>query len=147
MQGFNLTQRLFCFTIEIEGLANLCLITGHMTHVKARIEVNVPRKRKGSSQHEKGMEKFFDFIVRAIIQHIDFEIVKAVIIASPGFIKDGFFDYLISYCTKMNSKNILENKHKFILCHSSSGHKHALKEVLSDPSVTARLADTKAVSV
>ena len=27
--------------------------------------------------------------------------------------------------------------------HSSSGHKHALEEVLGQPEVTARLADTK----
>lgn len=29
--------------------------------------------------------------------------------------------------------------------HSSSGHKYALKEVLSDPAVTTRLADTKVI--
>ena len=37
----------------------------------------------------------------------------------------------------------MENKSKFLLVHSSSGHKQALKEVLSDPVVTAKLADTK----
>lgn len=38
---------------------------------------------------------------------------------------------------------IIENKSKFVLIHSSSGHKHALTEVMQDPSVQAKLADTK----
>ena len=37
----------------------------------------------------------------------------------------------------------MENKPKFLLVHSSSGHKHVLKEVLSHLSVSVRLADTK----
>eukprot|EP01135_Chromosphaera_perkinsii_P009350 Nk52_evm26s1737 gene=Nk52_evmTU26s1737 len=129
-----------------EGLANICLITGHMTHVKAKIEVSVPRKRKGSTQHEKGLTKFFEYIVRAILQHIDFDIVKAVILASPGFLKDQFHEYLVSYAVRSQTKALLDNKAKFILCHSSSGHKYSLKEVLSDPSLTTRLQDTKAAA-
>ena len=41
-------------------------------------------------------------------------------------------------------KPLLENKGKIVLLHASSGHKIALKEVLSDPAVQSRLADTKA---
>ena len=44
---------------------------------------------------------------------------------------------------KQDIKVLLESKPKFLLVHSSSGHKQALKEVLSHPSVTVRLADTK----
>lgn len=37
-----------------EGLANVCLVTSCMTLVRARIETNIPRKRKGQcSQHDK----------------------------------------------------------------------------------------------
>merc|ERR1712141_770632 len=39
-----------------------------------------------------------------------------------------------------------ENKSKFILVHSSSGFKHSLQEVLSDPAISSRLSDTKATS-
>ena len=44
---------------------------------------------------------------------------------------------------KQDIKVLMENKPKFLLVHSSSGHKQALKEVLSHPSVSVRLADTK----
>ena len=37
-----------------EGIAHVCLLTGAMTIVRAKIDVAIPRKRKGSSsQYEK----------------------------------------------------------------------------------------------
>ena len=37
-----------------EGLAQICLVTSSMTLVRAKIETNIPRKRKGScTQHDK----------------------------------------------------------------------------------------------
>lgn len=47
-----------------EGLANVCLVTGAMTLVRAKIDVTIPRKRKGStSQHEKVSNdlQFYDY--------------------------------------------------------------------------------------
>lgn len=38
----------------------------------------------------------------------------------------------------------MENRPKFVLIHSSSGHKHSLNEVMQDPAIQAKLADTKA---
>ena len=40
----------------------------------------------------------------------------------------------------------MSNRDKFIQVHSSSGHKHALQEVLKDPFIRAKLADTKAAN-
>lgn len=37
-----------------DGLAFICLITANMTLVRSKIDIAIPRKRKGStSQHEK----------------------------------------------------------------------------------------------
>lgn len=45
-----------------------------MTLVRAKIDVQIPRKRKGlCSQHEKGVNRFFDTIIRAIKQHVNFD--------------------------------------------------------------------------
>ena len=52
-------------------------------------------------------------------------------------------DYFIFQAVKTDNKLLFENKGKFLLVHSSSGYKHALKEVLQDPAVLARLVDTK----
>ncbi|ESP05086.1 hypothetical protein LOTGIDRAFT_208023 [Lottia gigantea] len=128
-----------------EGLAHVCLITSCMTLVRAKLETHIPRKRRGScEQHTKGLNRFYDQILQAILRHVNFEVVKCVLIASPGFVKDQFSEYLFSQAIKQDLKVITENKSKFVLVHSSSGFKHSLKEVLADPTVTARLADTKA---
>jgi protein pelota len=41
---------------------------------------------------------------------------------------------------------LLQHKRKFILVHSSSGHKHALEKVMRDPAIQIRLADIKAAA-
>jgi len=65
--------------------------------------------------------------MQAFLRHINFEIVKCVLIASPGFVKDQFYDYMIQQAAKMDNKALLDNKDKFLLVHASSGFKHSLK--------------------
>lgn len=128
-----------------EGMAHVCLVTGAMTLVRAKIDVAIPRKRKGStSQHEKGLQKFYDNILQAILRHVNFDITRCILVASPGFVKDHFFDYMMQWAIKNDNRVLIENKSKFLLIHASSGFKHSLKEVLADPAVTSRMADTKA---
>jgi len=131
--------------IMSEGNCQVCLVTSCMTITRSKIDVNIPRKRRGDcSQHEKGLVKFYDQVLQAILRHVNFDVVKAVIIASPGFVRQQFFDYIYQQAVKTDNKILFENKSKFMLVHSSSGFKHSLKEVLQDPAVQARLADTKA---
>jgi len=131
--------------IMAEGTALVCLVTSCMTVTRAKVEVSIPRKRRGDvSQHEKGLNKFYDQCIQAIIRHVNFDVVKAVIIASPGFVRQKFFDYMYQQAVKTDNKLLFEHKSKFLLVHSSSGFKHSLKEVLQDPAVQAKLADTKA---
>ncbi|KAK6191506.1 hypothetical protein SNE40_003175 [Patella caerulea] len=128
-----------------EGLAHVCLVTSCMTLVRAKLETHIPRKRRGScEQHTKGLHRFYDQILQAILRHVNFDVVKCVLIASPGFVKDQFAEYLFAQAIKQDYKILTENKSKFILVHSSSGFKHSLKEILADPVVTSKLADTKA---
>jgi len=128
-----------------EGLAHLCLITAHMTVLRAKIEQPIPRKRRGSSsQHDKSLLRFYDSVMQSILRHVDFGIIKAVVVASPGFVKDDFFRYMFDQAVKQDIKLLHENRAKFILVHSTSGHKRAVNEVLADPAIASRLADTKA---
>jgi len=128
-----------------EGLAHVCLVLSSMTLVKAKIEVQIPRKRRGSSQqHDKAVLKFFDSILQAILRHINFDVVKCLILASPGFVKDQCYEYMFKEAVKMDNKLLFDNKSKFMLVHTSSGFKHSLQEALTDPGVMNRLSDTKA---
>jgi len=136
-----------CAVVMQEGLAHICLVTSCMTLVRAKIDMNIPRKRKGlCAQHDKAVGKFFDQVMTGLLRHVNFDVVKCVLIASPGFVKDQFYEYMFQQAVKLDNKLLLDNKSKFLLVHSSSGFKHSLKEVLQDPAITARLADTKASS-
>ena len=126
------------------GLANVCLVTRNMTVPLARIEQSIPKQRQGSSNTQKATEKFYQTILHTMLSKFNFEVLKAVIIASPGFYKDDFHKWLLEEAFKKDIKPIVNNKHMFLLCRASSGHKYSLKEILQDPLVLDKLVDVKA---
>lgn len=56
-------------------------------------------------------------------------VVKCILIASPGFVKDQFISYLFREAVRQDNKILLENRPKFMPVHSSSGHKYSLKGI------------------
>eukprot|EP00850_Spirogloea_muscicola_P019872 SM000201S05928 [mRNA] locus=s201:91467:95419:+ [translate_table: standard] len=92
----------------------------------------------------QAMNRFFEQTLQAVLRHVDFGIVRCLILASPGFTKDQFYEFLMIEATRRELRAIIENKNRIILAHSSSGYKHSLKEVLAEPAVLARVKDTKA---
>jgi protein pelota len=125
------------------GLAHVCLVTGSVTITKARIDMNIPKKRTGSSAHAKAITKFHDAIYRAILTHVPLDKVKCILVGSPGFQKDDFYKYLLAESVRRDDRPFIENKAKFVTCHSSSGHKCAIEELFSDPSILSKVTETK----
>jgi protein pelota len=125
------------------GLAHVCLVTGALTITKARIDVNIPKKRTGSSQHAKATTKFFEAIYKAILLHIDFTKVKCIVVGSPGFLANDWLAYMKLESVRRNDRPFIESKSKFVLCKASSGHKHALEEIFADPTIAAQMTETK----
>lgn len=69
-----------------QGLAHVCLVTAFMTLCRAKIDVNIPRKRKGHcSQHEKGLQKFYDAVIQGIMRHVNFESKMLSLVIKWGF--------------------------------------------------------------
>lgn len=127
-----------------EGYANIILITETTTSVVQKLEVNIPKKRMGSTtSYDKAVSKFHQSIYSSLLRNVKLNEIKAVLIASPGFYKDQLFDFIMKNAQKDNNRLILDNKKKFVLLHSSSGHKAALIEALQDPSVQSTLSSTK----
>ncbi|KAL3077248.1 hypothetical protein niasHS_013237 [Heterodera schachtii] len=129
-----------------EGLANVCLIGSSMTVVKSKIDMQIARKRKGlTSQHDKSLVAFMNAICAAFVRHVNIELIKCVVVASPGFLRDQFIEFFWQYIEREGLKQqFAPHRGKFVLVHSSSGFKHALNEALSDATVSQRLSDTKA---
>ncbi|KAF2817321.1 uncharacterized protein BDZ99DRAFT_404892 [Mytilinidion resinicola] len=131
-----------------EGLANVCLITEHQTILRQKVEVAIPRKRKGGIDgHDKGLDRFFTTLLRTLLNHIDLPSqtppYTPVLLASPGFLASAFQTYIKTIATATTNKPLLALLPSILIAHSSSGHQHALTEVLSSPAVLAKLADTK----
>ncbi|XVE62215.1 hypothetical protein DITRI_Ditri06bG0100600 [Diplodiscus trichospermus] len=117
-----------------EGLANILLVGKSMTSTRSRIETSIPRKHGPAIA---GYEKAF-------LKHIDFNVVRCAVIASPGFTKDQFHRHLLLEAERRQLRPIIENKSRIILVHTSSGYKHSLREVLDAPNVMNMIKDTKA---
>jgi protein pelota len=104
------------------------------------MSVSIPRKAaaSGVSQHEKALGKFYATLFDSFLRHVPFGTVgiRAIVIASPGWIRDGVYDYLLAEATKRGDK-ILQRalREKVIRVHISSPHVHSLVEVLKSPEV------------
>jgi protein pelota len=80
-----------------EGLAQICLLTENMTVVKLRVESNVPKKRRGTTtDHDKGLVKFFDQVYQGICQHINFELIKVFNLINKGL--DNRITWILQGC-------------------------------------------------
>ncbi|KAF2748334.1 hypothetical protein M011DRAFT_466741 [Sporormia fimetaria CBS 119925] len=135
-----------------EGTANICIITEHQTIVRQRVEVAVPRKRRGGIDgHDKGMEKFFSTTLSTLLRHMenakstqqDTEKTTPLLLASPGFVAQAFQSYIKAEATRTMNKTLLALVPTILVAHSSTHHVHALKEVLSSPAIMSKLSDTK----
>lgn len=128
-----------------EGTASVCLITDSMTVVRARIDMQIPRKRRlTGAAHDKSVTKFFEAVLQAVLANIDFEHVKCVIVASPAFTKDQFLEYMHAEAVRRHLTAITTHRGLFLPVHCTSGHLVALKEILEDETIMARISDTKA---
>ncbi|KAF2261200.1 hypothetical protein CC78DRAFT_535813 [Lojkania enalia] len=147
------TQRAELWAVVMdEGLANICLITEHQTILRQRVEVPVPRKRRGGLDgHDKGMEKFYSTTLSTLLRHLDLgnampqqtDKTVPLLLASPGFVAQSFLQYIKTEATRTTNKQLLALLPSVLVAHSSSPHLHSLSEVLSSPAIKAKLSDTK----
>lgn len=128
-----------------EGVAHLCLVTDTMTVLRNKIEKAIPRKSRdaGGSSHDKSLAKFLDMVQATVSRNFDFEKLKVIILASPGFTAAALQKALLDAAVKEDNKVILKNKSKLLVVHSSTGYLQGLEEVLKDPLVQRNLNDTK----
>lgn len=127
-----------------EGLANLCLVTSALTFTKAKIERQMPKKNQLNQGHSKAMQRFFADMYEAIKTHVDFSVIKAVLVGSPGFLREDFMVFLAETAVQRNDIELIKNKSKFVKVHSSSGYKRSIAELLSDASLKSQLGEVKA---
>lgn len=129
--------------VMADGLANICLITEHQTILRQKIEVSLPKKRAGSSDHEKSLQRFFQITYDSLLRQIDLMNPIPLLLASPGFTASLFHSFIKTQASTTANKQLAQLIPKITIAHSASGHLHALGEVLASPAVTSKLSDTK----
>ncbi|KDO54893.1 hypothetical protein CISIN_1g0205022mg, partial [Citrus sinensis] len=106
-----------------EGLAHILLVGRSMTITRSRIETSIPRKHGPAiAGYESALNKFFENVLQAFLKHVDFNVVRCAVIASPGFTKDQFHRHLLLEAERRQLRPIIENKSRIILVHTSSGY-------------------------
>ena len=128
-----------------EGLCHVCLVTSFMTQTKARIERKMPKKKDGNDKYEKQVLAFYRDVYEVIRRFVNFDIVKVVLMGSPGFFAEEFMAYMFERAIRTEDNEIHKNKSKFLKVHASSGHKKAIDEMLQKPEIASRMADVKAI--
>ncbi|XWS65119.1 hypothetical protein CRYUN_Cryun05aG0063400 [Craigia yunnanensis] len=131
--------------INARRVANILLVGRSMTSTHSRIETSIPRKHGPAiAGYESALKKFLENVLRVFLKHIDFNVVRCAVIASPGFTNDQFHRHLLLEAERRQLRPIIENNSRIILVHTSSGYKHSLREVLDAPNVMNMIKDTKA---
>lgn len=127
-----------CIGCHWSGTAAFCLLSQHMTVVRQRIDLPIPRKMSSSSSaHEKGQARFYDAVYTTFLRVIPYASasLRAIVIASPGWVRDSVTDYIFKEATRTGNKALLSARNKFIKIHVNSPHVHSLTEVLKSPEV------------
>lgn len=119
-----------------EGLAYIYLISPNDMIEQCKVEVKISKKYS-----EKMLEKFYDLVFQSMVKHVNFQDVKCILLASPGPTKDHFYKYMMDVVRKNDNKEILDNRAKFLLVHSSSVNKSAVKEILKNKVVLDRIGN------
>lgn len=58
---------------------------------------------------------------------MNFEVVRCLVIAGPGFAKDTFKEYLMNESVKQGHKHLADHRDRFLTVAASNAYKHALK--------------------
>ena len=131
-----------------EGVAAFCLLSQHLTLVTHRVSIPIPRKSasSGAAQHDKGLQKFYAALYDSFVRHIPYANtgLRAIVIASPGWVRDAVFDYIFTEAGKRGDKALQRAlKEKCVRVHVNSPHVHSLVEVLKSAEVSSQLKETK----
>jgi protein pelota len=121
-----------------EGIAHLCYVKPSITLLKQKIEKNVSKKSSGEEVYKKSIGKFFNECYLAI-KSLNFDKVKCLVIASPGFVNEQFMKYIKAQIESENDKLFVKSLEKIILVKCSTGFMGSLNEVLSDPTVMSKM--------
>lgn len=118
------TRRPKALVIAIEeGEATIAVAGDYDLTIVAQIIESIPGKRLNSKYHDEAVKKFFSDVFKVVEENIKrVNNFSVIVIAGPGFVKDHFFEYLVSKSPELSGKVVIDD--------ASSGGENAIYEVL-----------------
>jgi len=87
--------------------ASIYKIGSRATKLLLELEPSITRKSSDATQHEQGILEYYDTILSFLLDFTRQSNIDSLIVAGPGFTKDGFFDFLKERSIKMSKLVIL----------------------------------------
>jgi protein pelota len=131
------------------GIAHVCLINGSLVQTKSKIELTIQKKRKmNGSSRDESINRFFGLIYESLLQNVNLDKVKVVLVCSPGTIRDEFMSYVNKKLSggetlSEPAKLLLANRQKLLPVLVSSGQRNAINEALADRNIQHKVSATK----
>ncbi|CAL0326770.1 unnamed protein product [Lupinus luteus] len=124
--------------------AEIYLLGKGVTTLCSKIESSSLTSGRKASLKGPG-NAFFREVFASIIKHVDFKVVKSVVIASNGSTKEEFRRFLLLEAKRLRMKSIEENKSRIVVVGLECNNKNNdnLKEVLGDSTVMNSIKDSK----
>ncbi len=132
--------------IMSDNSANVCIISAHQTIVKQRIEGSLPKKLAASSDVQSGTNRFFDDVLTALLDAVDFSMPRLLLLASPGFTARNFRAFMTDKGARTGDSKLGRIGREAVVVHTSTGNTHSLNEALRSPEVAARMSNAKSRS-
>ncbi|CDO91908.1 unnamed protein product [Kluyveromyces dobzhanskii CBS 2104] len=128
-----------------EGVSHMCLINPFCTVVKDVVEHIIPKKTRNTDTvlYNEIVETFYRDMYDSMSKHFDFDVLKSVIICSPGFHAKCLFAKVLEYAKKGNNKSLINNNSKFLVAQCSTGYLQGMHEVLKSPVYGHHVKDTE----
>ncbi|KAK7245026.1 hypothetical protein RIF29_39856 [Crotalaria pallida] len=132
------------------GHAEIYLLGKGVTTLCSKIEGSSSSTggRKGASSLKGTWNVFFREVFGSITKHVDFKVVKSMVIASNGSTKDEFRRFLLSEAKRLRIKSIEDNKSRILVVglectNKGNNNNDHLKEVFGDTTVMNSIKDSK----
>jgi protein pelota len=133
-----------------DGEANIAYITDHQTVLRQRVSHSVPKKKASSTDHDKAVAKFHSILMETLLRHLELNTasfdktaLKPLLLASPGFSAQNFYDFLKTTAQQGTNKALVALIPMITITHSSSANLASLAEVLKSPAVLNKLQDSR----
>ena len=133
-----------------EGEANIAYITDHQTVLRQRVGVPIPSRGPSNTATDKALAKFHKTLMDTLLRHLELSsnsfdkaAIKPLLLASPGFAAQNFYDYLKRTAQEGSNKALVALIPMVTVTHATNANLASLHEIMKSPAILNKLRDSR----